>query len=70
MTIDGANGCEIPEAFAKVYSKLYNKVDDDHNVSDILTKVNGMIGEVDIAEIEKINDFDVVSYKIQFKLLF
>ena len=59
VTIDEANGCEIPEAFAKVYSKLYNKVDDDHNVSDILTKVNGMIGEVDIAEIEKINGVTV-----------
>ena len=59
VTIDGYNGNDIPEAFASVYSNLYNRTRDDQKVYDILTKVNGMLSETDMEEVQKISSFTI-----------
>ena len=59
VTIDGASGGDIPDAFASVYRNIYNKARDDQKVEGILKKVNDMLGETDFLEVQKMNGFTV-----------
>ena len=42
-SIDGVSGNEIPEKFGKVYSELFNKLDDEENLKNILLVINHSI---------------------------
>ena len=59
VTIDGASGGDIPDAFVSVYRNIYNKARDDQKVEGILKKVNEMLGETDFLEVQKMNGFTV-----------
>ena len=55
VTIDGANGENIPNKFAEVYEELYNRENDGQTVNEVLDSINNDIGNEASIEIEKIN---------------
>ena len=55
VTIDGANGENIPNKFADVYEELYNRENDGQTVNEVLDSINNDIGNEASIEIEKIN---------------
>ena len=55
VTIDGADGANIPNKFADVYEELYNRENDRNNLEEILNNINNNIGNEANIEIEKIN---------------
>lgn len=57
--IDGSTGDEIPNTFGTVYSELFNRIDDDHNLKSIKEEINRNLSETELKEIEKI-DKDII----------
>ena len=55
VTIDGAEGNEIPNKFAEIYSELFNREDDEESVESIHTSINHTINADSMAEVMKIN---------------
>ena len=53
--IDGAEGNEIPNKFAEIYSELFNREDDDGNIESIHNSINQTIDGDSMAEVLKIN---------------
>ena len=54
VTIDGSSGEEIPTKFASIYEELFNREEDDQNISDMLSKINQNLGHNDLLEINRI----------------
>ena len=59
ITIDNTAGENIPETFAKVYSKLYNVANDNEKVKVVEKKIIDMIGNMDSHEVSKITGITV-----------
>ena len=55
VTIDGKAGDEIPETFATIYGELFNRENDDENISRLLNNINQNIANDDLLEVRKVN---------------
>ena len=55
LVIDGAIGEQIPEKFATVYGKLFNRENDGAAISAILEDINANITDESMREINKVN---------------
>ena len=40
VTIDGKSDSDIPTAFATIYSSLFNRENDDANISNLMHKIH------------------------------
>ena len=55
VTIDGTSGENIPKKFASIYEELFNRENDDENISHILNEINQNLGNDDLKEINRVN---------------
>ena len=55
VTIDGKSGDEVPATFATIYGELFNREQDDDEISHLLDDINHNLGNSDLEEIGKIN---------------
>ena len=55
VTIDGAEGKDIPNKFAEIYDELFNREDDDENIEHLSNGIHRDINEESMREVLKIN---------------
>ena len=67
VNIDGASGQAIPEAFASVNRNLYNQTHDEEKVRDIMVKVDNMIDDKDVIEVNNINGITIKDALMKIK---
>ena len=55
ITIDGAEGKDIPNKFAEIYDELFNREDDDENIEHLSNGIHRDINEESMREVLNIN---------------
>lgn len=55
VTIDGAEGDDIPDKFATIYKELFNRSKDDEKIEAMKVQIEDELGNDDLIEIERIN---------------
>jgi hypothetical protein len=55
VTIDGKSGDEIPKKFATIYGELFNRENDEENITKLMDQINPNLGNDDLMEVNKVN---------------
>ena len=55
VTIDGTSGKDIPKTFATIYDELFNREEDDENISNLVTRINQNVDDDGLVEVGKVN---------------
>ena len=55
VTIDGTSGKDIPETFATISDELFNREEDDENISNLVTRINQNVDDDGLVEVGKVN---------------
>ena len=55
VTIDGKSGDEIPKKFATIYGELFNRENDEENITKLMDQINQNLGNDDLMEVNKVN---------------